>query len=133
MENSINFGALTNALTYLNNEVSLPSANNHEDLVYVIEAHSDSVSVRGFYPVSAGTEITAATELFLGRFWVAHPKRAYLDYNSEEDTKSFVKLTNKLRECRYEQFFININAPIVELYFRGDLAHDMLTLPAGMN
>lgn len=130
--NTINYRALENTLKHLNIDLALPRSSNGHDLIYLIEIIGDSIAVNGFAPLADGEHCYKPRhELHQGRLWVGRKCQVYKDYNPtmERDGESLVRAYDRMRNCKYEEFFLDGTQAQVSMLITGDLSKVLMTKP----
>lgn len=128
----INYRALENTLKHLNIDLALPRSSNGHDLIYLIEIIGEAIAVSGYCPKADGEHFYKPhTELHQGRLWVGRKCQVYKDYNPtmERDGEALVRVYDRMRDCKYEDFFLDGGQPQVTMLLSGDLAHVLMTKP----
>lgn len=129
---TINYRALENTLKHLNIDLALPRSSNGHDLIYLIEIIGDAIAVNGFAPLADGENCYQPRhELHQGRLWVGRKCQVYKDYNPtmERDGESLVRVYDRMRDCKYEEFFLDGTQAQVSMLISGDLAKVLMTKP----
>lgn len=131
-EGEVNYRALENTLRHLNSDLQLPRSSNGHDLIYMIEIIGQSIAISGFCPLADGEFCHQPRKaLHCGQLWVGRKRHVFADFDPkiEQDGDRLVWLYNRMRACRFEEFFLESGQAQFNMLLTGDLAHDLMTRP----
>lgn len=129
---TVNYRALENTLQHLNAELQLPRSSNGHDLIYLIEIIGSSIAINGFCPLADGEHFHQPKQaLHLGQLWVGRKCQVFKDFNAqmEQDGDRLVWVYNRMRACKYEDFFLDGGQAQFTMLITGELAAELMTRP----
>jgi len=135
-DESVNYRALENTLRHLNSDLQLPRSSNGHDLIYLIEIIGQSIAISGFCPLADGEFYHQPRHaLHSGQLWVGRKSHVFTDFdpNTELDGDRLVWIYNRMRACRYEEFFLESGQAQFNMLLTGDLAYELMTRPVNEN
>lgn len=133
---TVNYRALENTLRHLNTDLLLPRSSNGHDLIYLIEIIGNSIAINGFCPLADGEHFHEPRRaLHLGQLWVGRKSQVFKDFNPqmEQDGDHLVWVYNRMRVCKYEDFFLDDGQAQFSMLITGELAAELMTKPVHEN